>query len=165
LTLANKITLARLALIPIAALLLLAGFWGLSAAAFLVLSFSDAIDGYVARKYNQVSELGKLLDPLADKILVLTMLVGLTALGKADPIAVMLITAREFIVASVRSKKVFGASPVAKWKTVLQIAAVFMLILDLPLAWLALWLAVALSLISGGAYLWQSPFLKQLKLS
>ncbi|MFA4844360.1 MAG: CDP-diacylglycerol--glycerol-3-phosphate 3-phosphatidyltransferase [Candidatus Margulisiibacteriota bacterium] len=164
-TLANKITLTRLALIPIAALLLLAGFWGISAAVFLVLSFSDALDGYVARKYNQVSEIGKLLDPLADKVLVLTMLVGLTALGKADPIAVMLITAREFIVASVRANKIFGASPVAKWKTVFQIAAVFMLILDLPLAWLALWLAVALSLISGGAYLWQSPFLKQLKLS
>lgn len=164
-TLANKITLARLALIPIAALLLLVGFWGLSAAVFLALSFSDAIDGYVARKYNQVSEIGKLLDPLADKILVLTMLVGLTALGKADPLAVMLITAREFIVASVRSNQIFGASSIAKWKTVLQIVAVFMLILDLPLAWLALWLAVVLSLISGGAYLWQSPFLKQLKLS
>ena len=164
-TLANKITLARLALIPIAALLLLAGFWGLAAAVFLVLSFSDAIDGYVARKYNQVSELGKLLDPLADKVLVLTMLVGLTALGKADPLAVMLITAREFIVTSVRANKIFGASPIAKWKTVVQIVAVFMLILNLPLAELVLWLAVVLSLISGGAYLWQSPFLKQLKLN
>jgi len=144
---------------------LLAGLYGLSATVFLLLSLTDAIDGYVARKYNQVSELGKLLDPLADKILVLTVLIGLAAAGKADPLAVMLITAREFIVASVRSRKIFAASPVAKWKTVMQIVAVQMLYFNLPLAGAVLWLAVLFSLFSGVAYIWRSPLLKQLKSS
>ncbi|MDD5594236.1 MAG: CDP-diacylglycerol--glycerol-3-phosphate 3-phosphatidyltransferase [Candidatus Margulisbacteria bacterium] len=164
-TLANRITLLRVALIPLCIIFLLAGFYGLAAVIFLLLSFSDAIDGYIARKYNQVSELGKQLDPLADKILVLTVLIALTALGKAGPVAVMLILVREFVIASIRTAKVFAASPIAKWKTIIQMAAVFMCILSLPLSELVLWLAVILSYISGVAYLWQSPFFKQLKLS
>ena len=164
-TLANRITLLRIALIPLCLAFLLTGFWGLSAAVFLLLSFSDAIDGYVARKYKQVSELGKQLDPLADKILVLSVLIGLTSLGKADPVAGMLISAREFFIAGIRAKGVFPASPIAKWKTIVQLLAVFLLILNLPLAEPVLWLAVILSYVSGGAYLWQSRFLKQLKLS
>lgn len=163
--LANRITLLRLALIPLCVALLLATLYGLATVVFLLLSFSDAIDGYVARKYKQVSELGKQLDPLADKILVMTVLIGLAALGKANPVPVMLICAREFIVASIRTQKVFGASQLAKLKTVSQMVAIVMLMLNLPLAGLVLWLAVLLSLISGVAYLWQSPFLKQLKLS
>ena len=79
-TLANKVTLLRIALIPLCLIFLLAGFYGLAAVIFLLLSLSDAIDGYIARKYNQVSELGKMLDPLADKILVMTVLIGLTGL-------------------------------------------------------------------------------------
>jgi CDP-diacylglycerol--glycerol-3-phosphate 3-phosphatidyltransferase len=144
---------------------LLAGFLGLAAAVFILLSLSDALDGYIARKYHQVSELGKMLDPLADKILVTTVLIGLTAIGKASPVPVMLICAREFIIASIRTRKIFAASPVAKWKTALQIVAILMLMFSFPLAEAALWLAVILSLISGWAYLWQSQFLKQLKLS
>jgi len=62
LTLANKVTLLRIALIPLCLIFLLAGFYGLAAVIFLLLSLSDAIDGYIARKYNQVSELGKMLD-------------------------------------------------------------------------------------------------------
>lgn len=158
-TLANRITLIRLALIPLCIAFLLTGLLGLAAVVFLLLSLSDAVDGYVARKYNQVSELGKKLDPLADKILVLTVLIGLTGIGKADPLPVMLICAREFLVASFRSTKIFPASPLAKWKTVLQTVAVLMLMLNLPLAGLILWLAVALSLITGGNYLWQNKIL------
>jgi CDP-diacylglycerol--glycerol-3-phosphate 3-phosphatidyltransferase len=144
---------------------LLAGFLGLAAVTFILLSLSDYIDGYIARKYHQVSELGKLLDPLADKILVTTVLIGLTAIGKANPFAVMLICAREFIIASIRTRKIFAASPIAKWKTATQILAIVMLMFSLPFAEAVLWLAVILSLVSGGAYLWQSPFLKQLRLS
>jgi CDP-diacylglycerol--glycerol-3-phosphate 3-phosphatidyltransferase len=165
LTLANRITLLRIALIPLSLAFLLTGFWGLSAAVFVLLAFSDAIDGYVARKYKQVSELGKQLDPLADKILVLTLLVGLTSLGKVSPVPVMFLIAREFVITSLRTKGVFAASPVAKWKTIVEMLAVFLSILSLPLAGLVLWLAVILAYISGGAYLWQSRFLKQLKLN
>ncbi|MBU0630857.1 MAG: CDP-diacylglycerol--glycerol-3-phosphate 3-phosphatidyltransferase [Candidatus Margulisbacteria bacterium] len=162
-SLANKITLLRLALVPVCVMFLLLSLYGLAAVTFLFLSFSDALDGYIARKYYQVSEIGKLLDPLADKILVISVLIALTGLGKADPVPVILISAREFIIASVRGRQIFAASPVAKWKTVIQVLAVFMIILNLPLAGLALWIAVALSLVSGGAYLWQSELIKQLK--
>jgi CDP-diacylglycerol--glycerol-3-phosphate 3-phosphatidyltransferase len=155
LTLANRVTLLRIIFIPLCVVLLLAGFWGLSASLFLLLSLSDGIDGYIARKYHQTSELGKQLDPLADKILVITVLIGLTALKKAEPVAVMLLCARELVVASLRSQKVFAASPLAKWKTASQMMAVPMLILNLPFAGWVLWLAVGLSLVSGGAYLWQ----------
>jgi CDP-diacylglycerol--glycerol-3-phosphate 3-phosphatidyltransferase len=165
LTLANRVTLLRLALVPLCLIFLLLGFYGLSATVFLLLSFSDALDGYLARKYRQVSELGKMLDPLVDKILVMTVLIGLVGLGKANPVAVMLIATREFLVASFRSKKNFAASPIAKWKTFVQIVAVVMLMLNLTFAHEVLWLAVILSLISGGAYLWQNPSLKQLKLN
>jgi CDP-diacylglycerol--glycerol-3-phosphate 3-phosphatidyltransferase len=163
LTLANKVTLARIALIPFCLAFLLTGFYGLAALAFVVLSLSDAIDGYIARKYNQVSELGKQLDPLADKLLVINVLVVLAALGKAGALPVMLILTREFIVTGIRARKVFAASPIAKWKTIVQMLAVFMCILSLPFADLALWLAVVLAYISGGAYLWQSRLLKQLR--
>lgn len=164
-TLANRVTLLRIALIPLCLIFLLLGFYGLAAVIFLLLSFSDAIDGYIARKYDQVSELGKQLDPLADKILVITVLIGLTSLGKANPIPVMLIGARELIIASLRTQEIFAASELAKWKTVSQIVAALMLMLNLPLAGWVLWLAVLLSLISGGIYLWQSPLFQQLKLS
>jgi CDP-diacylglycerol---glycerol-3-phosphate 3-phosphatidyltransferase len=163
LTLANRVTLARIALIPFCLAFLLTGFYGLAAVAFVILAFSDAIDGYIARKYNQVSDLGKQLDPLADKLLVINVLVVLAALGKAGALPVMLVLTREFIITGLRAKKVFAASPIAKWKTIIQMVAVFMCILSLPFSELALWLAVILAYVSGGAYIWQSQFLQQLR--
>ena len=144
------------------------GLNGLATIAFLLVAFSDAIDGYVARRFNQVSDLGKFLDPLADKILVTTILITLVSLGRAAIIPVLLIVAREFLVSGLRTylakeNIIVAASQLAKWKTVSQIVAVAMLIIGLPYANLALWLAVILSLISGGAYLWQSRLLKQSK--
>lgn len=164
-TLANKITLGRIALIPLCVIFLLSGLLGLAALLFVLLSLTDLVDGYVARKYNQVSELGKMLDPLADKVLVISVLIGLTAIGRADPVPVIIIAAREFLIASIRTSKIFAASPLAKWKTAAQTLAVFMLFFALPLADVVLWLAVLLSLVSGWAYLWQSQFLKQLRSS
>ncbi|MGB9613442.1 MAG: CDP-alcohol phosphatidyltransferase family protein, partial [Candidatus Margulisiibacteriota bacterium] len=108
---------------------------------------------------------GKMLDPLADKILVITVLIGLVGLGKANSVAVMLIVTREFLVASFRGKKNFAASPIAKWKTFTQVLATVMLMLNIAFADGILWLAVILSLISGGAYLWQSPLIKSLRLN
>ncbi|MFH1387402.1 MAG: CDP-diacylglycerol--glycerol-3-phosphate 3-phosphatidyltransferase [bacterium] len=164
-TLANRVTLLRIALIPLCLICLLTSLYGLAAIIFVILSASDAIDGFIARKYNQVSELGKQLDPLADKILVLSMLIGLTGIGKADPLPIILICAREITVSTIRSNKVFAAIVIAKWKTVLQLVAIFFLLLNLPLAGFILWLAALLSLVSGGAYLWESKLFKQLKLS
>lgn len=167
-TLANYVTLARIAFIPLIIILLSYRINGLAVIIFLVLSFSDAIDGYIARRYNQVSDLGKFLDPLADKILVTTVLIALVGLGKAEAIPVMIIVARELLVQGLRisaakSQVIIAAAPVAKWKTAVQIVAVAMLTLRLPYAEGVLWLAVVLSIISGGAYLWQSKILKQLR--
>jgi len=161
LTLANVITLLRIAFIPLVAALLLSRINGLAAILFLVLSFSDALDGYIARKFNQVSDLGKFLDPLADKLLVITILLALVAQSKASVVAVMLLVARELIISGLRvnlarAGKMLEASILAKTKTVVQVLAVFMLILKLPMASLVLWLAVLLGYISGGAYLWQN---------
>ncbi|MFC1510806.1 CDP-diacylglycerol--glycerol-3-phosphate 3-phosphatidyltransferase [Candidatus Margulisiibacteriota bacterium] len=169
-TLANRVTLARIALIPLAIILLLVGLNGAALIFFLLLAFSDAIDGYIARRFNQVSDLGKLLDPLADKILVICVLVTLVGLGKANLIPVVIIVAREFLVSGIRTYAakeglILAASQLAKVKTVVQIIAVAMLIINLPYADWVLWLAVVLSLISGWAYLWQSHLLKQLKLN
>jgi CDP-diacylglycerol--glycerol-3-phosphate 3-phosphatidyltransferase len=170
LTLANRVTLARIVLIPLVIILLLFGLDGLAFIIFMFLSFSDAVDGYIARRFGEVSDLGKVLDPLADKILVTTVLIALVGLGKASSIPVMLFVVRDLIVSGIRitaaqSNNIIAASRLAKWKTGTQIAAVAMLILSLPLANLVLWTAVILSYISGSAYLWQSKTLKLLKLS
>ncbi|MFH1825788.1 MAG: CDP-diacylglycerol--glycerol-3-phosphate 3-phosphatidyltransferase [bacterium] len=168
--LANRITLLRIVLIPFVLVLLLLGLNGLAAGFFLLLSLSDALDGYIARKYNQVSELGKFLDPLADKVLVISVLIILVGLGKADSIAVLILVVRELLVQGIRintakSGKIVAAAPLAKWKTVVQITATTMLILSLPFAAWLLWFAIILALISGWGYLWQSKIINQLKLS
>lgn len=150
--------------------LLFFGLNGLACISFLLLSFSDAIDGYIARRFNQVSDLGKFLDPIADKILVICVLVVLIELGKAAALPVIILLAREFIVSAVRidaarSKQIIAASFTAKLKTVVEVIAVAMLILALPFAGWVLWLAVALAVVSGGEYFWQSNLLKQLRSS
>ncbi len=167
-TIANYVTLARIALIPLIVILLYLRINGLAVIAFLVLAFSDAIDGYIARRFKQVSELGKFLDPLADKILITTVLIVLVGLGKVNSIPVIILVAREFMVQGLRInaarlRGIIAASPIAKWKTGTQIVAVPLLILGLPYANWVLWLSVILSIISGGAYLWQSRILKQSK--
>jgi CDP-diacylglycerol--glycerol-3-phosphate 3-phosphatidyltransferase len=167
LTLANQVTLGRISLIPLILLLLYFRLYGLAAICFLIVSLSDLIDGYIARRFNQVSDLGKALDPLADKVLVITVLIALVDLGRVASIPVIIIVVRELLVAGLRSDapEVFGAIPLAKWKTAAQVLAVFMLMLNLPLADLVLWVSIILSLISGGRYLWQSKILEQLKLN
>ena len=164
-TLANRAALLKIALIPLCLAFLLTGFLGLAATIFLLLSFWDIVDGYIAKKYHQVSEFGRQIDPLVDKILAVTVLIGLAGLGKADPVPVMLICGRELAVIGIRSRKVITNTPIVKWKTYLQIGAIVMLLFNLPLANLVLWVAAALSLISGGVYLWRNPLFKQLKLN
>lgn len=168
--LANRVTLARIALIPLVIVFLFLGLNGLAVIFFILLSLSDYLDGHIARRYNQISDAGKILDPLADKILVLSVLITLAWQGKADPIPVILFLARDEIVSGIRisaakSQKILHASPIAKAKTVTQMIAVPLLILDLPYAGWVLWLAVVFSLLSGGIYLWQSKILKLLRSS
>jgi CDP-diacylglycerol---glycerol-3-phosphate 3-phosphatidyltransferase len=127
---------------------------------FLLAAGTDWLDGYLARRLNQVTDLGKFLDPLVDKLLVLAPLLMLIELGQIPAWGVFLILGRELAIAGwrVNQTKIAGANIWGKLKTVGQIAAIALLIAPLPPVWrslslLAFWLSVALTLISGGIYL------------
>jgi CDP-diacylglycerol--glycerol-3-phosphate 3-phosphatidyltransferase len=162
-TLPNWITFSRLLGIPF----LLYGLhnptpearW-ICLAIFLVASLTDWLDGYLARKLNQITDLGKFLDPLVDKLLVLAPLLALIELGQIPAWGVFLILARELAIAGwrVSQPKITGANIWGKLKTVSQIVAIALLIAPLPQAWqlpslIAFWISVVLTLISGAIYL------------
>lgn len=161
----NKITIIRISLIPLFAVILLANIPYkniLSAFIFGMLSISDFLDGYFARKKNQVTEFGKLIDPIADKLLISTALVFLLVQHYEGVNLWMAaaIIAREAVLTAVRiyllpSKIVVPASNFGKAKTVVQSIAIVFVLLGLPLSWHAMLLAVAVTLISGVDYLWK----------
>lgn len=125
---------------------------------FVIAAGTDWLDGYLARRLNQVTDLGKFLDPLVDKLLVFAPLLMLIELGQIPAWGVFVILARELTIAGwrVNQTKISGANIWGKLKTVSQIVAIALLIA--PLEWgaipiVAFWLSVALTLISGGIYL------------
>jgi CDP-diacylglycerol---glycerol-3-phosphate 3-phosphatidyltransferase len=122
---------------------------------FLVCASTDWLDGYLARKLNQVTDLGKLLDPLVDKLLVFAPLLVLIEKGQIPAWGVFIILARELTIAGwrVNQATVSGANIWGKVKTVVQIVAIALLILKLPYAVIAFWIAVLLTVISGFTYL------------
>jgi CDP-diacylglycerol--glycerol-3-phosphate 3-phosphatidyltransferase len=132
---------------------------------FLIAAGTDWVDGYLARRLNQVTELGKFLDPLVDKLLVLAPLLALVELGQVPAWGVFLILARELTIAGWRvnpalqgSTAIQGANVWGKLKTVSQIAAIALLIAPLSSQWAVLalatfWLSVVLTVISGVIYL------------
>lgn len=129
---------------------------------FLLAASTDWLDGYLARKLNQVTDLGKFLDPLVDKLLVLGPLLSLIELGQIPAWGVFLILARELAIAGWRVNPVHssisGANIWGKLKTTSQIVAVALLIAPLSPEWktptlISFWLSVALTLISGAIYL------------
>ncbi|NER46946.1 MAG: CDP-diacylglycerol--glycerol-3-phosphate 3-phosphatidyltransferase [Symploca sp. SIO1B1] len=165
----NWITFSRLLGLP----LLLYGLQNPTAQArwiclviFLVAAGTDWLDGYLARKLNQITDLGKFLDPLVDKFLVLGPLLALIQLGQVPAWGVFLILARELAIAGWRvnpnlsgSSTISGANIWGKLKTVSQIVAIALLIAPTPKSWevfsmTAFWVSVALTLISGAIYLW-----------
>lgn len=101
-TTASKITLVRVVMIPIFMVLLLLGYRWVALAVFILASVTDFVDGYVARHYNQVSDFGKFLDPLADKLLVTACMLIFTEWGRMPSWAVMIVLAREFAVTGLR---------------------------------------------------------------
>ncbi len=158
LNLPNWITLARLLGIPVILISLasedpLGRIW--AASAFGIAAGTDWLDGYLARRLDQVTELGKFLDPLADKLLVLAPLLMLIELGQVPAWGVFLLLARELAIAGwrVRQDQIQGANLWGKAKTVVQILAVLGLILQWPGALIGFWIAVGITLISGGIYL------------
>lgn len=132
---------------------------------FIVAAGTDFLDGYLARKLNQVTDLGKFLDPLVDKLLVLAPLLALIELGKVPAWGVFLILGRELTIAGwrVNQTKISGANIWGKLKTVSQIIAISLLIAPLPKEWetpsiIMFWIAVALTIISGVIYLLPSEY-------
>ena len=135
---------------------------------FLIAAGTDWLDGYLARKLNQVTDLGKFLDPLVDKFLVLAPLLALIELGQVPAWGVFLILARELAIAGWRVNpktaggSIQGANIWGKLKTVSQIAAIALLIAPLSQAWtvpalIVFWLSVVLTWVSGLIYLWPQP--------
>jgi CDP-diacylglycerol--glycerol-3-phosphate 3-phosphatidyltransferase len=124
---------------------------------FVVASATDFFDGYVARTFNQITTLGKILDPLADKMLTLAGFLGLMMLGSASPWAIFLILTRELFITGLRVSAVsqgldIAASWMGKVKTVVQMIAIGFLLMQWPGGELLLWIAVALTLYSGYEY-------------
>jgi len=171
----NLLTFARILMIPLCLWFLdqdtpRAGFW--SAIVFTLAAITDILDGYLARKLGVVSVLGKLIDPLADKLIVMATLVWLVPMGRMPAWAVIVLLAREFSVTALRSVAasegvIISAGAEGKTKTAIQMIAIGAMILD-PLAWrwlpegaattyslvayVGLWVAAALTVGTGYAY-------------
>ena len=133
----------------------------IAGAVFIAASLTDAADGYIARKHGIVINLGKFIDPLADKILVVAALVSLVELRRLPAWIVVIIVSREFIVSGARMVAaaegvVIHASKGGKAKTVSQIIAIIMMILDIPYALPVMWAAMILTVLSGMDYLVRS---------
>ena len=160
----NSITLSRLLGLPIVVYCLYSNSltvrW-IGVVVFLVAALTDWLDGYLARKLDLVTELGKFLDPLVDKLLILIPLLILIDLHLVPAIGVCLILARELTIAGWRvgQSQISGANIWGKLKTVSQIIAIAMIITPLSIDnWhfyglVAFWLSVAFTLISGLIYL------------
>ena len=124
---------------------------------FVVASATDFFDGYIARTFDQITTLGKILDPLADKMLTLAGFLGLMMLDRASEWAIFLIITRELFITGLRVSAVsqgldIAASWMGKIKTVVQMIAIGFLLMQWPFATELLWLAVILTLYSGYEY-------------
>ena len=136
--LANKVTLARIFLVPIVMFFLLVRIpFGeyIAAAIFILAAITDGLDGYIARSRKQVTKFGKLLDPLADKLLISAALISLVEISLVPAWIAVVIIGREFAVTGLRSIAasegvIISASKLGKFKTVTQIVAIVAIILN-----------------------------------
>lgn len=165
----NKLTVLRVILIPffVAFLLLSPGndtFKWIALAIFIVASLTDMLDGKIARKYNLITDFGKFMDPLADKLLVCSAMICLIELERIPSWIVVIIIAREFVISGFRliaadNGRVIAASYWGKFKTTFQMIMVILMIADLPidavqlLTQIIMWVALALTIISLVDYL------------
>lgn len=167
----NKLTVARMIIVPFLVLVLLTG-WGGTANPYIALvlfaaaSITDWFDGYLARKYNLVTNFGKFMDPLADKLLVCSAMICMIELGRLPAWIVIIIIAREFIISGFRliaaeNGIVIAANYWGKFKTVSQMIMIILLILHfggifLILENIFIWLSLILTVISLITYIWQN---------
>lgn len=168
LNLPNTITLARISVVPFLFFLLMSPgpFWSLVLAALFVLaSITDFLDGFIARKYNLITTMGKFLDPLADKLIVNTAMILMIPIGRIDAWIVVMIIMRDLIVDGIRSIAssegiYIQASVLGKQKTLAQIIAVTALMIHYPFFGLdahfvgtvVLYVALLLTIYSGLDY-------------
>ena len=134
----NKLTILRACMIPVFVVLALqTPFWAQLTAAivFALASFTDYLDGHIARKHNLVTNFGKFMDPIADKLLVMSAFVVLVGQGRMPSWACIIVLGREFVISGFRlvaadAGRVIAAGPLGKIKTVTQMAAVLLLLLS-----------------------------------
>ncbi len=176
----NKITISRILLIPIFIILMVAPLdWGtvvlfnaeietahfIGAIIFIIAALTDWVDGYFARKYNLITDLGKFLDPLADKLLVSAALIILVEMRVASSWIVIIIISREFAVTGLRlilagTGEVVAANMLGKIKTWTQMVAIIALLfhnipfsaVNFPFATIMLWIAMFFTVLSGYDY-------------
>jgi len=178
----NKLTIFRMILIVPFVILLLGNFqqWGwftaifggiseyvdyIALAIFIIASLTDLIDGKIARKYNLVTNFGKFMDPLADKLLVCAALVALVEMGRIPSWVVIIIISREFIISGFRTVAsdngvVIAASYWGKFKTTFQMIMVCLMIANIEaiamLTTVIMWIALVLTVVSLIDYLWKN---------
>ena len=167
----NKLTVLRVLMIPFFVAFLLYDITGpadkwIALVLFCVASLTDMLDGKIARKYNLVTNFGKFMDPLADKLLVCTALICLTAMGRLNVIVTVIIIAREFIISGFRlvasdNGIVIAASYWGKFKTVSHMALIILLIADFggifkDIEAVLVCVALALTIISLVDYIWKN---------
>lgn len=167
----NKITIFRICLIPVFLLFFLVEEIPyhnyIALVIFVFACLTDALDGHIARKNNLVTNFGKFMDPLADKLLVCSALVCFVELGYVNAIIIIIIIAREFIISGFRlvasdSGVVLAASYWGKVKTTVQMVMCVLLMLHLGYAWfqvleqIFIWAALLLTVISLCDYLWKN---------
>jgi CDP-diacylglycerol--glycerol-3-phosphate 3-phosphatidyltransferase len=167
----NKLTILRIILIPVFVVFLLINIpYGdyFAAAIFILAALTDSLDGYLARRWKQVTRLGVLLDPLADKLLITAALISLVELGRIPGWIAIVIVGREFAISGLRAIKagdgiVIPASIWGKLKTLTQVIAVLLVILEntyrsitvLPIGLWAMYIAVVITIISGVEYFYR----------
>lgn len=167
----NKITIFRVCMIPVFLVFMLVPGIPYSnyiaTAVFAIACASDALDGYIARKYHLVTNFGKFMDPLADKLLVCSALICFVALSYMPAWIVIVIISREFIISGFRliasdNGVVIAASYWGKFKTIVQMITCILLIVQLPIAWIDvaeqvfIWLSLILTVVSLAEYIWKN---------
>lgn len=167
----NKLTVARMIIVPFLVVFLLTGWGGdanryISLALFVGASVTDWFDGYLARKNNLVTNFGKFMDPLADKLLVCSAMICMIDLKRLPAWFVIIIIAREFIISGFRliaaeNGIVIAANYWGKFKTASQMIMIILLILHFDgifviLEQIFIWLSLALTIISLITYIWQN---------
>lgn len=178
--LANQLTLVRIILVPLFMVFLLVRIpYGqlIAAIVFITAASTDGLDGYVARSRKQITNLGKIMDPLADKLLVSAALISLVELGMVSAWIAFVIIAREFAVTGLRAVAaaegyIIAASSLGKLKTVSQIVAISALLLrDMPIPFIAiigqiaLYFSVLVTILSGIDYFYKGKGLLEIESS